>query len=286
MNQALDEQDSFRKYLLHELEGEEQERLEERLLTDKEFGRRLAMAQDDLVDDFVAGHLSEREADDFRAHFLTTPARLQKLKFAMALDKYVTVEAPAAAGAGAFEKVLAFFRARPLRAAASVTVLALVLGAALFVVLRPSLFRTGRDYEIGQEFARVNRGQEIGSVPLAELRRGSASTPFLSLSQNLVREDPEQRTVEITRGVTHVRLLLEVTSGSYEHFRAVLQTAGGDDIAAVEDLSAKSEDGAQFVLVNVPPALGRGDFQLRLFGIAGDGRAVDLGPYPFRLTTR
>jgi hypothetical protein len=284
MSQALDEQVFFRKYLLRELGEQEQEQLEERLVTDKEFGRRLAMAQDDLIDDFVAGHLSEHEAEDFRKHFLTTPVRLQKLKFAMALDRYV--EAESSGDAGEFEKVAAFFRARPLRAAAAVAASALIVGAALFVLLRAGVFRTGRDHELGQEFARVNRGQEVGSVPLAELRRGSASTPVLSLSQNLVREGPESRTAEVTSGVTSVRLLLEVTSGPYERFRAVLQNADGDDIAAVEDLRARSEEGAQFVVVNVPPALGRGDFQLRLFGIAGDGRAVDLGPYPFRVTTR
>jgi hypothetical protein len=287
MKQALHEQDVFRKYLLHELAEAEAEQIEERLLTDKEFSRRLAMAQDDLVDDFVAGLLSEQESESFRKHFLTTPARLQKLRFAQALDVYVTAEAEAEAGVGAFGKALAFFRARPLKAAASVAGAVFILGAALFILLRTGGVQVGRGYDLRQELARVNGGLGTDSVPLSELRRGSAKTPVLSLAQNLVREDAEPKTVEITRDVTLVRLLLEVTSGSYDRFRAVLQTADGKDLAPVENLRASSEDGAQFVVVNVPPGvLGRGDFRLRLFGIGGDGQAVDLGLYQFRVTTR
>lgn len=287
MKQSPQEQGVFRKYLLHELAEAEQEEVEERLMTDREFNRRLAMAQDDLIDDFVIGALSEHEAESFRKHFVTTPARLQKLKFAVALDAYVTGEAETEVGAGVFEKVLTFLRARPLKAAASLAGAVFILGAALFILFRPGGFQFGRGYDPRQELAQVNGGREADAVPLSELRPGSASTPVLRLSQNLVRGDAAPSTVEVTKDVTLVRLLLEVTSGSYERFRAVLQTADGNEIAPVENLRAGSEDGAQFVVVNVPPGvLRRGDFRLRLFGIGGDGQAVDLGLYQFRVTTR
>jgi hypothetical protein len=286
MKQALDEQRIFRNHLLHELEEEEQDQLEERFLTDKEFGRLLAIAEADLIDDFVAGALSESESERFRKHFLTTPARLEKLKFAMALDMYVAREAPAKAGPGAIEKALALFRARPLESAFAVLGAVVIFGAALFLLLRLSDFRTWRGDQLRQELARVNHGGEADSVPLSELRRGSASTPVLSLTTDPAREDDGPETVELTSGVKLVRLLLEVRSGSYDRFRAVLQTAAGDDIATVEDLKARNEDGAQFVVVNVPPGFfSRDDFQVRLFGVSG-GQTVDLGLYPFRVTTR
>lgn len=285
MKQTLDEQDILRKYLLHDLAEAEQERVEERLLTDKEFSRRMALAQDDLLDDFAAGVLSEQETERCRTHFLTTPARLQKLKFAMALDRYVAREEALAPPPGLVEKALAFFRMHPLKAASSMAVVLLVFGAALLAVLRFAGFQIGHDPL--QELARVNREQTTDSTPLSELRRSSAHTPTLSLQPNLVREDVEPRTVEITSGVLLVRLLLEVTASPHERFRAVLQTADGDEIAPVENLKARNEEGAQFVVVYVPrELLSRGDFQLRLFGMSGDGRAVDLGLYPFRVTTR
>lgn len=286
MKQSLDEQRIFRNYLLHELGEEEQDRLEERFLTDKEFGRLLAIAEADLIDDFVAGTLSESESERFRKHFLTTPARLEKLKFAMALDMYVARESPAQAEPGAVKKVLAFFRARPLEATLSVLGAVLILGAGLFLLLRLTDFRALRGDDLRQELVRVNSDGGADSVPLSELRRGSASTPVLSLTTDPVREDAGPETVELTSGVSLIRLLLEATPRPYDHFRAVLQTAAGDDIATVENLKARNEDGAQFVVVNVPPGFfSRGDFQVRLFGLDG-GRAVDLGLYPFRVTTR
>lgn len=286
MKQALDEQRIFRNYLLHELEEEEQDRLEERFLTDKEFGRLLAIEEADLIDDFVAGNLSESESERFRKHFLTTPARLEKLKFAMALDMYVAREPPAKAEPDAIEKVLAFFRARPLEAAFSVLGAVLILGAGLFLLLRLTDFGALRGDDLRQELVRVNREGGADSVPLSELRRGSASTPVLSLRTDSDRGDAGPETVELTSGVKLIRLLLEVSPASYDHFRAVLQTATGDDIATVENLKARDEDGARFVVVNVPAGFfSRGEFQVRLFGVEG-GRAVDLGLYPFSVTTR
>lgn len=277
-----DEQVILRKYLLHDLAEAEQERVELRLLTDKEFRRRAAMAQDDLIDDFVAGNLSGGESESFRKHFMTTPARRHKLNFAAALDRYVTDRAEAASW---FEKLLAFGRAHPLRTALSAAAALLILAAAFNVVFRPGWFRPAPAQEFRREFARVNRSRETASAPLSELRRSSADAVALTLRENVVREGGSPGSVEIKSGVTLVRLLLEVTSGPYERYRAELQTADGREIATAEDLKARDEDGAQFVVVEVPAArLPRGAYRLRLSGISGDGRATDLVPYSFELS--
>jgi len=291
MNETLDERDTLRKYLLHELGEAEQERLEERLLTDKEFSRHVAMAQNDLIDDFVTGALSKHDLECFRKYFMTTPARLQKVNFATALDRYVTEKTATAervptVGAGIVERVLAFSRARSLKIALSVAGCLLIFGIAFFA-LRPGWFRPVGGQDFGQEFVRINHAQEMGPLQLSELRRSSANTPTLTLRQNLVREDAGSRKVEITAGVTFIRLLLEVTSGLSDSYQAVLQTADGRDIAHVEGLKAREEDGAWFVVVNVPavPSV-RGDYQVRLFRIGDDGRAISAGLYPFQVTTR
>ena len=113
MNQRIEEQnDSLRRYLLHDLGESEQEQIEMRLLTDREFGRRLSIAQDDLIDDFVTARLSDQEMESFRKHYLTTPERQQKVTFATALRRY-TGEKTSTTSAGVFEKVLTFFYARP-----------------------------------------------------------------------------------------------------------------------------------------------------------------------------
>lgn len=287
MKRTLDEQKNIlRRYLLHNLGEAEQEWVELSLLTDKQFGRLVAIAQDDLIDDFVAARLSEEEVESFQQHYMTTPDRLHKIRFATALDRYVSEEGPKPE-VGAFEKLRALFHTRTLKIAFSATGLLLIVGVAFFAMFRLGWFQPESTRDLREEFVRVNRAQETASRPLSELKRNTGNTLALILRQNLVREDGAARGVEITRGVTLIRLLLEVPSASHKSYTAVLQTTTGQDLARVEDLKARNEDGAQFVVLNVPAEfLTRGDYQLRLIGITGDGQATDIGLYPFQVTTR
>ncbi len=275
MNQTSDEQALLRGYLLRRLDVAEQEQVEERLLTDKEFGRRVAIAQDDLIDDYVAGVLSGEEQESFHEHYMTTPERVQKLRFASALVRYADERDD---DPGLLEKVAALFRAQPLKAGLATAALALIVGAAaLLLVSRPDL-RT--------EFARANVQQAANSATLAELRQSTADTVALDLRENLVREDAAARRVEVAGGITNIRLLLEVTSPVYDSYRAVLQTDDGRELAVAEGLRAREEKGARFVVVNVPTRfLGRGAYQVKLEGVGG-GRTADAGLYPFEATTR
>lgn len=285
MTQVRDEkQDILRKYLLHDLADSEEEQIECNLLTDKDFSRRLAIAQDDLIDDFVSARLTKHEVDRFRDHFLTTPERVQKVNFATALNKYVTVKTPPAK-VGALKKVLAFFHTYPLKAAFSMALL-LIVGASLLIMFGKDWLQFGQN-QFQQEFVRINRAQESDHRSLFELKRSTANTLAMILRDNLVREDGDSREVELTGGVTQVRLLLEVTSGSYVRYNAILQKADGENLASVEGLKARNDDGAEFVIVIVPAGfLAQGDYQLRLLGMDSAGRSSDLGLYPFQMTTK
>jgi hypothetical protein len=286
MNQTTDEQATLRSYLLHALKEAEREGVEERILTDKEFGRRVAMAQDDLVDDYVAGRLSGGELESFRNHFLTSPSRAHKLKFAKALDLYVIEHEPALTP-GPFERARAFFRVNPLKAALSSGVALAVFGALIFAVVYWAGLRPGGDGGLRTEFSRMNSAQAADSASVRELQRSTVNTLALLLRENLVREDEAGRQAEITGGVTRLRLLLEVTTDSHDNYRAVLQTPAGEELASADNLKAREEGGAKFVVVNVPAAyLKRGAYELRLLGVGADGRATDVNLYPFEITTK
>jgi anti-sigma factor RsiW len=47
------------------------------------------MVEDDLIDDYLDGSLSEQESEKFEQHFLATTERREKLRFAKALRRYV-----------------------------------------------------------------------------------------------------------------------------------------------------------------------------------------------------
>lgn len=89
MKQQTEDQRIIKQYLLGELDQDEQRRFEERLLTEDECFEELAAAEDELIDEYVAGALSAHERARFELHFLSTPERHRKLKFARALKKYL-----------------------------------------------------------------------------------------------------------------------------------------------------------------------------------------------------
>ncbi|HSB10807.1 MAG TPA: hypothetical protein VLM38_15065, partial [Blastocatellia bacterium] len=110
MNQEGNDDGDLRRYLLGELNEAEQQRLEERLLTERELFDLLPVIEDELVDDYLGGQLSSDERGRFESYFVSTPDRRRKLSFAMALRRYVTAEgeteAPATEAATATRSVV------------------------------------------------------------------------------------------------------------------------------------------------------------------------------------
>ncbi len=84
----------IRAYLLGNLSPEEQEKLEEQLMTQDDTFTQLLIHEDELIDEYVSGALSAQEREAFERHFLAAPERRQKLGFAQALTKYVEASAP------------------------------------------------------------------------------------------------------------------------------------------------------------------------------------------------
>ena len=95
----------IRQYLLGEVTRESRlRRIEEMILTDEAFYEELLVSEDELIDEYVRESLSASERERFESHFLSTPERRRKLKFARALRRYVAganeSEATAEAKAG------------------------------------------------------------------------------------------------------------------------------------------------------------------------------------------
>jgi len=88
-----------RRYLLGDLKGSDQENCEEKFMTGEASLAEIEAAEDDLLDEYLAGRLTENERVQFEQHFLSTPARKQKLRFAKVFHRYVASHQPAAAAA-------------------------------------------------------------------------------------------------------------------------------------------------------------------------------------------
>ncbi len=81
-------EDRIIAYLLNELNEAERERFEDECYANDEWPAEIGLAEESLVDDYLRGELTPAQRDNFAQHYLTTPAREEKLVNAKALLRH------------------------------------------------------------------------------------------------------------------------------------------------------------------------------------------------------
>src|SRR5437763_5449227 len=76
------------RYLLHDLSAPERLELESYLFENDDFAEEIIAAEDELIDSYVAGQLSDRQKESFEKHFLQSEERRKKVVFAQGLMRY------------------------------------------------------------------------------------------------------------------------------------------------------------------------------------------------------
>src|SRR6266850_399854 len=138
---------AIKQYLLGRLELAKQEAFEQRLLTHEPYLEDVLIAEDELVDEYLGNKLSPDERDRFRQHFLSTPERREKLRFATTFRKYIDGTASTdSLPEGAAEQGPSWFQSIILALKSTNMVTAFSLAAALlFAVLAGLLFVRDRN---------------------------------------------------------------------------------------------------------------------------------------------
>ncbi|HKO98119.1 MAG TPA: hypothetical protein VJU86_14070 [Pyrinomonadaceae bacterium] len=86
----LQEEQVIRAYFLGDLRPPEQDRIEERLLIDRDFFETSLVVEDEILDAYALGLLSEQEQRKLERSFLASPQQLHKLAFVKTLEQYVS----------------------------------------------------------------------------------------------------------------------------------------------------------------------------------------------------
>src|SRR3954471_23370769 len=94
MERQIENGSELRRYLLGDLSQAEHLQVEERLFLESGYFQLLQSAEDDLIDEYVYGELSADEQERFRQHFLSDPDRTKDIRFARALKRYISTNAP------------------------------------------------------------------------------------------------------------------------------------------------------------------------------------------------
>jgi hypothetical protein len=247
------EQALIRQYLLGELDEERIQQLEQRLITDSDFKREILMTEEDLLQEFVSGELTEADRSRLLKRYLASPRQRRKLEVAQALGRYIGTHKPAeTTGAvspiGRRRSWFDFFRLdnRTGRFVwAAVILLIIVAGGALIWRLGPQ-----------DQVARLNDRDSVvltasPDVLVVELApvvlRGSAAKP--------VKVDPAVRIVQIRTPI----------APSDSKYRAVLRDADGKDVVRLNEVPVRNLSSGSTIVLQIPSTLlTPGNYELEL----------------------
>src|ERR1051325_8202008 len=87
-------QKDLRRYLLGQLDERTAEALEEQFLLQDEIFEELLVAEDELSEDYLAEVLTAEDRRALENHFLSTPERLDQLRFGRTFRRYLSRSDP------------------------------------------------------------------------------------------------------------------------------------------------------------------------------------------------
>lgn len=249
MKSDIQPYERIREYLLGKASSEDSAFVEERLLGDDEFYQQLLVVEDELFDQYLGGSLPEADKEPFETYFLAAPERREKLRFTRNLKKYVKRAAPPVV----VEMKPPSFWSRPVvtysLAAAVVLVVALVGLTTIQIMNAPP-----------------HAGKTLAVELVPGLSRGDEGVKQISVSTDTATVELQLRAPNIS---------------GYQTYRAILQTAGGNEISRQDNLSASTDR----VIYPVSATLLKpGDYSLKLSGLNQQKEYEDIARYNFRVT--
>lgn len=302
MNEIL-----MRRYLLGDLPQEERTRLEERYSADAEVFEEALATENDLIDSYVRGELTEVEKQKFEGEYFKSPQRRERVEFARAL-RQVSVSATQAIPAqqvSPWTKIWNFF---PVQHAASWR--ALAVGAVVVVAGGSWLMVQNHKLRVDLQQASAERieprrGQETLRQHIAELEGNSSrqahenpkrpevaklETPMspevtFRLTPGAARGlEGTQKTLLLPTDASRLQLQLMLDRDEYKIYEAALLTAEQKEVLRGKVLQSSSIGGQVVVAWTLAArSIQSGDYIVQLSGQAANGTLEDVESYSFRI---
>lgn len=243
----------LRSYLLGTLEAEPRAELEERILCDPAAYEELLLLEEELIDQYLAGRLSNEERQQFETNFLITDERQKKLRFGQLLKRYLTSQAVP------FQQLNQTAPSRRrLAPLALVVAVAAVLGICLLCWW--ALRKPVEQQAVQQESSPV----VVSLLPASGLQ---GITPH---------------NVVISQG-SNVKLELAVANTSFKNYKSELFR---ENTPLQTDALIMETKGEQRIvpLTITGQTLSPGEYQLKLSGVSDSGQDEFIDHYSFRVT--
>lgn len=266
----------LRQFLLGRVTDEERQRIESLFLTDAEAKERIIAAEQELIDDYLEGALTTEDQKQFHLHYGQTPEQQQKLRIARSIRKWAAAErattdhiSVTSTGWGVVGQ-----RLRSKGALVPAIALAAMILIVAAIWLRGIMEQRNGRLSVEQELAQLNSPSELRE-PLPQI-------PSLDLSPVIVRGAEQQAEIKLRSATKIVELRLPwIQKERYPVYQAEIRPLGTNESFTIRNLPANNDRGYA-VRLRVPTSmLRRGQYQVRLTGIAGDGEPGITEEYTF-----
>jgi hypothetical protein len=273
MTEYVESDVSMKRYLLGELVESEQQALEGRLMASDDYFEQLLIAEDDLVDEYLRGTLSAREKQRFNDHFLCTPERRHKLSFSRSLQKYVAAYAESRRTVWRWPGLLTL-QGLPHR------ILEWSLAGTLSLIVLGGSWLTFRIQRLEQLLEQASQQAAAGGQPQEAMMA-------FPLTPGLVRGMQGMQKVALPAGADWVQLQLDLGTGEYNRYQAVLQNVEGEQIWSQNTPKVKVGRDSELVVLTLPAGLlPRGYYILKLSGMGAGGAFEEVARYSFSVVQK
>jgi tetratricopeptide (TPR) repeat protein len=252
MSKSLHSNNTVRNYLLGRVSDEATlEGIEELLFTDEEFCSQAALAEDEIINDYVFGRLNEADAESFRASLPGNSERRFKLELTQALrEKALARTLKAAEDKPSFLASLTAFFRQPIYAGVFAVLLIAVVGLAVYLSRRSNPDELAELRSIYQRTRPTEtRISEFGYAPLPQLR-GAPETAeknrLRRIENNLIEATEKNPNAQTHHALGVFYLTQQDYAKAINEFEGALKLA--DDAKIHNDLGA-----AHFELAKTEP---------------------------------
>lgn len=303
----------LRRYLLGDVSSQEQEEVDLWLMSSEDAYDLLEAAEDDLIDDALAGRLQKRDLDRFNTVFLVAPERQRKLQFSRSLRRAVDAANPAtepvaaSSEANVWQQLREIFSYRPvvaygMSALSLILLIATTWSAVQVAELQRQLRSTsdqlvtiGRDrddlrkqLEESREATRTLEAQvrELESSPKTSTPSAGPVLLAVNLIPGITRSANDISTITLTANTRTAQFSLALLDDNFASYRASL-TKDGREILSRDKISANSTPDGKTIQLTVPAEnLSDGDYSFLLSGIPTSGAPESVARYYFRVSHR
>ena len=307
------------RYLLGAVSATERENIEAEYLVDEDVFEQMLIAEDELVDAYARGELSDQERGQFEKNFLTSERGRDRVHFSQALAgavsdaRSVTERVEPSASPSFFEALWAVLT--PRVRVAGVAFAVLPVAAFSWLLLERMSMRAELQGLRAEHVRLTEQSKELQRVADVERARNA------ELAAQLAERVPEPVTTEPPKGVVQrpsediafnisagsvrgsggtklavprsakfIRLTLSFERpSSHQEYRAAIETADGNPVWRNDSFGSRSNATAsdRIILPTIPvSALPPGDYVLLLSGKQADGNFESVANYSFRISRK